>query len=100
MRERLSKINPNFYFEVALADPTMTGIYLPCNDPTLRTHKTPSGAPILCVCGMGTGMMPEFSVIEGKPRQIPDPNASGGYRTEMVMDKELRGGARCWRCCS
>ncbi len=89
-KEKLSKIG-HFYFEVSKADPTKIGIYVAIhgvNDPKVY-HR---GNLMFC-CGMESGVMPEFSIIEAEVSMVPDPEAPGGRRAQPTMAKEVRG----WR---
>ncbi len=90
LQQRLSKIGA-FYFEHAKNDSTKMGIYIPIsnvNDPSLYYKGN-----LMFVCGMESGIMPEFSIMEAEVKLVPDATAIGGYRPQATMAKEVRG----WR---
>jgi hypothetical protein len=89
LQQKLEKIVSILYFERSNADPTKTGIYLVLH----RSTSANKYDGLRFLCGMETGVMPEFSVIEAEAHTVPDPEAPGGNRIEFGMAKEIRG----WR---
>ena len=89
LQYRLRKLIPAIYFERSINDHSKTGIYLYSSQYDPGLYK----GHLMFVCGMESGIMPEFSVIEAEAQRIPDAEANGGYRVEMSMAKEIRG----WR---
>ncbi len=89
-QQKLSRIGA-FYFEHAKNDHSKMGIYIPIsnvNDPSLYYKGN-----LMFVCGMESGVMPEFSIMEAEVKLIPDATAIGGHRPQTTMAKEVRG----WR---
>lgn len=84
----LQRLNPALIFELSTGDPTKFGIYKP--DPTSVFGKA-------FICGMesglnlgqaiGSGLMPEFSIIVNEDQTTPD-----GQKVKTFV-KEIRG----WR---
>jgi len=96
IQQKLQKIRPFLVFERSNADPSKTGIYLqsPVYDPFLYKGR------LQFVCGMESGLkqghnrfIPEFSIIEPRYVDVPDPGAEGGTRKQRTMKCEIRG----WR---
>ncbi len=89
-QQRLSRIGA-FYFEHAKNDSTKMGIYVPIsnvNDPSIYYRGN-----LMFVCGLESGIMPEFSIMEAEVKLVPDPTYVGGHRPQTTMAKEIRG----WR---
>lgn len=87
--EKLQKIAPFLYFERSNSDPSKTGIYVRAHRRDVSLYK----GDLQFICGMESGIMPEFSIIEAEAKLVPDPNAKGGRRMEYGMAREVRG----WR---
>ena len=75
VKERLKKCNYRFHFEVANADHTKTGIYL------LPEKKF--------ICGMESGVMPEFTVIHKAKTKVANPDLLGKDVKREVPWKEV-----------
>jgi hypothetical protein len=71
---RLKKICPALYFERSLRSPENTGIYID------KDVRTPAGAwekQKTFLCGMESGIMPEFSVRHKTKKQVANPELFG-----------------------
>lgn len=77
----LTYCNPSLVFEVSKSDRSKTGIY----------HI--EGGEKRFVCGMESGVSPEFSIRHMKDKQIPDPNNPLEWLTIKTFYRETRG----WR---
>ncbi len=85
-QQKLQKIREFLVFERSNADPSITGVYIQSNvyDPNLYKGR------LVFICGMGSGVMPEFSIIETEEYEVPTAN---GPVIERRMKCEVRG----WR---
>ncbi len=98
--ERLKKCNSRLVFLPARGYP-LYGIYL--LDPTGRVHVTPEGQvmTIRHICGMESGIMPEFSVLHKTKARVPDqelfsrakPSREVAWKEVETFGSETRG----WR---
>lgn len=82
---RLRRCNSNLSFETSKADPSKVGIYLIEN----RDGKVEKRF----ICGMESGISPEFSIRHHKDTRVPDPDVPGHWQTVRTFDRETRG----WR---
>lgn len=87
VQRRLHLCNPKLIFIVAPLHPELTGIYIEKDEKLLtggfakrRIH----------VCGMESGVMPEFSVLHQTMKRVPDPELLGQVVTrDAVKWKEI-----------
>lgn len=85
VQKKLKEMNPAFYFEISIADKTKTGIYL--------IENKNGEAQKRFICGMESGVMPEFSIKHEKFFRQPDPSTPGNWLNVPVLSSETRG----WR---
>ncbi len=85
-QQKLQKIREFLVFEKSNADPSITGIYIQSRtyDPALYRGR------LMFVCGMGSAMMPEFSIIETEEYEVPTINGP-------VMQRRMKCETRGWR---
>lgn len=86
---RLKIINPSLIFELSIKYPNLYGIYINHQQrnatggwDTVKTH----------ICGMESGIMPEFSVLHKKKINVVDPDVFSGKqlpRDEKAGWKEI-----------
>lgn len=76
---RLKKCNQNFHFEIANADSTKAGVYL------MPEKKF--------ICGMESGIMPEFTVVHKTKTKVANPDKQGDWKEVDTYAGETRG----WR---
>src|SRR5215469_4318351 len=74
---KLKRICPRLYFEVSKADPSKIGVYLQV--PEGRVYVNPQGEVmnLIHLCGMESGISPEFSIIHKGKKRIPNPELIG-----------------------
>ena len=98
---KLKRICPRLYFEVAKADPSKIGVYLQV--PEGRVYVNPQGEVmnLIHLCGMESGISPEFSIIHKGKKRIPNPELIGNKEpTREVKWLEVDtvvGETRGWR---
>lgn len=98
---KLKRICPRLYFEESKADPTKMGVYL--QDPTGRVYVNPQGEvlTLIHICGMESGVMPEFSVLHKGKKKVANPELLGSKEpTREIGWKEVDtvvGETRGWR---
>ncbi len=82
--EKLKKCNSSLYFEVSKSDPSKIGIYL--LDPGGVVYVNPRGEVLTLkhICGMESGIMPEFSVIHKTQTKVANQELFG--RTEATRE--------------
>ena len=75
--ERLKKCNSRLYFELSPSDPTKIGVYL--QDPSGVVYVNPRGEVLTLkhICGMESGIMPEFSVIHKTQAKVANQELFG-----------------------
>lgn len=82
--KRLSKLNPNFYFERSISFPDIMGIYVPDDHATLR-----DGRRVRHVVGFEFGYSPEFTVYHPTAkatRKVPyAKKVTRGWRALILM---------------
>lgn len=89
VQRRLHLCNPNLIFVVAPLHPQLTGIYIE------KDERTPAGGWTkrkVHICGMESGIMPEFSVRHVTMKRVPNPevvNAGAGQHVSREAAKWL-----------
>lgn len=73
VQDRLKKCNANLIFERSIQDQGKIGIYL------LNPEKT-------FVCGMESGIMPEFSVLHKTEKKVPNKELLGSTKPTRDVD--------------
>jgi hypothetical protein len=75
--EKLEKCNSRLYFEISPWDKSKIGIYL--LDPTGVVHVNPRGQVLTLkhICGMESGIMPEFTVIHKTKAKVANAELFG-----------------------
>lgn len=98
---KLKRCNPRLYFERSNSDPTKMGVYL--MDPTGRTYVNPQGEvlTLIHICGMESGINPEFSILHKTKKKIPNPDLIGLKTPTREVDwlevETVAGETRGWR---
>lgn len=98
MIKRLRKCNRNFVFERSIRYPELTGIYI------LTHEQNAAGSMVerkIHVCGMESGMMPEFTVRHTKTVKVPDLEIFGTTKpvesVEWKYVETMDGITKGWR---
>lgn len=78
IQKRLRSLNPAFSFQRAIADPSKVGIYI--QDPTANLGTLYAG--IRFICGMESGISPEFSIRQSDGTKIT--GEIRGWRTVLA----------------
>lgn len=89
VRKKLRRLNCNFHFEIAIADPTRMGIYLRDG---VSNMDTPSHKGLMYLMGMEKDLCPEFSVRFTKEEKFWD-TEKDCEATREIFAGEMRG----WR---
>jgi len=74
VQSRLKKIRPNLIFETSLSDPTKIGLYIETDERTAAGGWTKRK---VFLCGMESGILPEFSVLHKTTKQVANPDLFG-----------------------
>jgi hypothetical protein len=82
--EKLKKCNSRLYFEISKSDSTKVGVYL--QDETGTVYVNPRGEVLTLkhICGMESGIMPEFSVIHKTRTKVANQDLFG--RKEAIRE--------------
>lgn len=90
LRRKLQRLNPSLRFERSVAFPDKTGIYRAGGIfVDAITHKD-EGREF--ICGMETGIMPEYSILHPEEITVPHPDHPAGQKI-LKFNRETRG----WR---
>jgi hypothetical protein len=81
VQDKLKLCNPRLYFEVSKSDSSKLGVYI--EDPN-GGYVTLYGK-VRFICGMESGISPEFTVIHTCKTQVPDQDALG-----QAVGRELK----------
>jgi hypothetical protein len=98
---KLKRCNSRLYFERAKSDPTKMGVYL--MDPTGRVYVNPQGEvlTLIHICGMESGINPEFSILHKTKKKIPNPeliwNKTPTREVDWIEVETVAGETRGWR---
>lgn len=89
VQAKLKRCNPRLFFERSIRYPELTGVYLV------------EGERAIHICGMESGMMPEFSVIKKKTIKIPNQDLIGNKtptrEVEWSETETFASETRGWR---
>lgn len=98
VQRRLHLCNPNLIFRRSINHPELTGIYIE------KSERTPSGGWTkrkVHLCGMESGIMPEFSVLHKTKKRVANPDLLGNtdYKREIdwLYVDTVEGETRGWR---
>lgn len=83
VQRRLKLCNQNLIFEVALRHPELTGVYYE------KMERNATGGwekRKVHVCGMESGVMPEFSVLHKTKKQVANPELFGNTEATREID--------------
>ena len=96
--EKLKLCNPKLVFERSIAYPNLYGVYI------LHWEKDVTGGWVerkKHICGMESGIMPEFNVIHQTTKKVTNPELLGAEKPTRDIDwKEIptyAGETRGWR---